>query len=427
MTGGPAGLPWPEGDPGAVRGAGRRLESLAGEVEGAAGRIVATADVGGWEGPAAVVYRAAAGAQVAALRAGTGPVSAAASQLTSLATALDDARDEIRRLADKVRDAEDAAQRAQDAVTTARAAEPTDPLLGSTLGTFPSPEVAAAMGAASRAADRAAQVRADAEAKAQTLVDRVERLDRATASVVDAATAAAPAGGAAPTSAAAPPAVRRFAPTMLFSPEEEYLPADLDADWREYLRTGDLPDDLGGIGPGAPLYYNYDRDARRIDYLHWRRYNDFRNMGLPGGVHYSDLEGIHVQLGRDGQPLRVAYRQHDGPPCTLEWPDVLKDGGRPIVYPALGSGAGYPRPGSYDEVPGPFDDLAGGKPGGGDVRVDGRTDLRDLRGKPYSGEEPGEQPRLAPDGFDGPQRPFDQLPDGPIEPNPCPEPNGVVE
>jgi hypothetical protein len=171
------------------------------------------------------------------------------------------------------------------------------------------------MGAASRAVDHAAAVRADAEAKAQTLVDKVERLDQATASVVDVATAAAPAGGAAPASVGAPSAVRRFAPTMLFSPEERSLPADLDADWREYLRTGALPDDLSGIGPGTPLYYNYnyDRDARRIDYLHWRRHNDFRNMGLPGGVHYSDLEGIHVQLGRDGQPLRVAYRQHDGP------------------------------------------------------------------------------------------------------------------
>ncbi len=439
---GPAGLPWPEGDPGQVRSAARRLKGLAGRVAGAASDAARAAEVSGWEGPTRVLYQAAVAGQARPLASSAGPLGSAAGKLSSLAGTLSDAQAEIRRLAIRLTELEDAATKATTALQTAQATDarkaaaenPLAPAIGPAITAFPSSAVQAAMATAQQANARAAAFRTKAEARAKELCDDVEQADRSAASAVDGAAAAAPAGGATPSAPGVPGPVQRFAPFFMFAPGERYLPADLADDYRRYISQGGFPPDLAGMGDGAPIFYRYDRDNRRIDYWVWRRYNDFRNLGLSKSAnpfaaifaekateHFGDLEGVSVQLGRDGQPTRMGFRQHDGPMCSVPWPDVEKRDGRPAVHEALGSGASYPRRGSYDDVPGPLNDLAGAKPGESETSVDAGRDLRDLMDQPFSiGPD-----RLGPSEH-SPKRPFEQDLDTPVPVVPCPAPDDDV-
>jgi hypothetical protein len=168
--------------------------------------------------------------------------------------------------------------------------------------------------------------------------------------------------------------------TGLFHPKERYLAADPRVDLRNIQRRivvgpagvidgMDYPDDpryLSGQGAGAPIFYIYQPPRKgvkgSIEYWIYRRHNDFRNMGLPGGVHHGDWERMSVLLDERSQPERVGY-DHHGKGCSVPWDDARKLGGHPVGYSALGSGASYHKPGSYDDPAGPFNDLAGGKPG----------------------------------------------------------------
>jgi hypothetical protein len=429
---GPAGLPWPEGDPGSLHGAARKLASLGHAVHAAGAAVRAKAHVDQWRGITAALVTPLVETAGRQLSHGAGPLGTAAAAANRLAGTLHDAQEEIRRLARQVEAAETAARQARAAADRA-ATQHANPLAPPALGS-PSalpfgldPQAIAAASHARDAEQHAADVRTKATKRAQDLCDEVERADESAAAAIDAAGAVAPAGGAAaPRPGGLPPGVvRRYAPIVFFHPDERYLPADATSDWRRYVRDGQYPPldpkFLRGMGQGAPIYYFYDRQHHRIDYWYWRRWNDFRNLDLPiGGVHAGDWEGMSVQLDSHGHPTHTGYREH-GPICAVPWDDTHKVDGHPAGWPALGSAATYPRPGSYDEPAGPWNDLAGGKPGQRNQRVDTETDLRPILDQPWADWHD----RFGPDGG-SPENPIDQQPSGPWWNTPCPEPADTV-
>ncbi|HEX7132693.1 MAG TPA: hypothetical protein VF228_08960 [Iamia sp.] len=443
MTTGPEGLPWPDGNPGAIEGAAGRLRSMAGQVGRIAGRTTELADVGGWTGPASTVYSAAMTAHAVTLARGAGPLGTAAARLRALGDELGDAQREIRRLATEVRQAEDAAERACTAAATARAdwqaGEQPDPFVPvpASLGGLPPASVVQADGAATRATDHAAEVRRRATARARALCDQVEAADRTAAAALDAAAGAAPGGAGAPgvpggpgPSDGVPGVVARYAPVFLFHPEEKYLPADATEDWLRYLSRGEPlpvwdPEWAAGQGQGAPIYFHYDRETGRIDYWFWRRFNDFRNQGIQ--THPGDWEGVSVRIGPDGRPTHVGYRQH-GPISAQPYDDARTTAdGRPLAWPALGSAASYHEPGSYDEAAGPLNDLAGGKPGERPKVVDGGMDLQEIERQPWAGEDDrfGDTPGWWPLGG-SPTNPLSQEPGDRWWETPVHEPDDTV-
>ena len=114
------GLPWPEGEPGALRGAATRLRGVAGGFEGA-GSTLQGATASGWSGLAQTSYTgtlARAGDAVGHLQ---GSSDTAAATLTELAGVIDDAQDRVRRAADRLREARRAAAAARAAAEDARA------------------------------------------------------------------------------------------------------------------------------------------------------------------------------------------------------------------------------------------------------------------------------------------------------------------
>ncbi len=393
-----AGLPYPDGDPGGLESAAGRLRALAAAVTGDARDAAAAAKPAGWVGPAAAAFAFVATAIAGRLATSAGILGAAAGPVRDLATTLDDAQRQIRRWAREIEEAEGEAQRAQNAVQAARAAAAPaltggNPLAASPLDTH----VVAAVQAAARAQGEVDELRTRYRAKAQRLCDEVEDADRsASAAVLDAAEAA-PAGG--PRSPHAPAVARLFAPVFLFHPGELHLPADPRADLRypfRWVSSGGrgvppktidglkVPDDvqfLHGTGAGAPIFYRVRKGAdgsKVIEYWVYRRHNDFRHKGLPKGVHRGDWEAVSVKLDRAGRPKRVAYSQHEAG-CSQPYEQAEKRRGHPVAFSAKGSGANYPVAGAYDEVPGPYDDLASGQ-GKGDKIVHAGDNLVDYDG-----------------------------------------------
>ncbi len=438
---GPEGLPWPEGDPGQVEEAAGRLRATATGVGNVAGHARELSHIESWTGPASATYHGAMGTHAAALEAGTGPIEAAVGPVRRLGEELGDAQREIRQMAREVREAEDAAGVARTRATTARtgweADHPPSPLAPQAppLGGMVPLSLLDAERDAVRLESEAAEVRRRAEQRAERLCDQVARADRRASGALDAAAGAAPGhsaspgapGGGGPTGA--PAVVARYAPVFMFHPDEQYLPADATEDWLTYLSQGKElpigdPDWVGGEGQGAPVYYHYDRDSGRIDYWFWRRYNDFRNKGIQ--VHPGDWEGVSVQLGSDGRPSHVGYRQH-GPISALPWDEARRVDGRPAVWPALGSAASYPKPGSYDEAEGPLNDLAGGKPGETNIEVDAGLNLQDADAQPWADEDQrfGSTPGWWPLGG-SPTNPNDQSPEGRWQDHRPPEPADSV-
>jgi len=143
---------------------------------------------------------------------------------------------------------------------------------------------------------------------------------------------------------------------------------------------------LAGIGAGAPIYYRVRHTpggGSVIEYWVYHQNNDFRNKQLPKGVHRGDWEAVAVRVDANGKPERVGYSQHDGG-CSLPYDAATKRRGHPTAFEALGSGASYPRAGAYDEVPGPFDDLASGQ-GTGKRIVHASDNLVDYDASPLAG------------------------------------------
>ncbi len=102
--------------------------------------------------------------------------------------------------------------------------------------------------------------------------------------------------------------------------------------WKQYARV---------LKEAGPLFHPtvYGRDVQTpeghaLQYWYLYMYNDFWNN------HECDWEMATIVLGPDETPETVAYSQHIGG-SHRKWADVKKAGGRPVLYVAKGSHAGY--------------------------------------------------------------------------------------
>jgi uncharacterized protein YukE len=201
-----AGLPWPEGDPGALAGAATALGSGADALRSTAGDLQARAGAAAdWQGQAAAAFRSAIGEEHAAMTRGVAALEQAAAALKRLSTTVREAQELVERLAAEVVEAEEEAERAAARAALASAASMAASAAVSLIGD-PSPALQAAAAdaaddatvagsAASDAAARAREVRERNTRLAEDACDRVLHEDRATAGALDRATAAAPLAG----------------------------------------------------------------------------------------------------------------------------------------------------------------------------------------------------------------------------------------
>ncbi len=132
----------------------------------------------------------------------------------------------------------------------------------------------------------------------------------------------------------------------------------------EPARAGDYLDASGGahaddaqaIRSRVPAYADvvYGRGRHDRDGSVWLQYWFFyycEDKGLLGlEQREGDWEMVQLRLGADGEPEAATFAQHSGGE-RLRWDQVelaLTDEGQaPVVYPARGSHASRPRPGSY--------------------------------------------------------------------------------
>jgi hypothetical protein len=364
------GLPWPQGEPGALSDAAGQLTAVAGRLSAAAGPLGGGAQVDQWHGTAAVAYSTLVQSQVSGLRGSAEVFGSAASALRALAQVYTDAQDQIRAEARKVRAAREAAERMQAmAHRAAGRAESTPDSAGADAAFL---HLSAAAG---RAQAEYEDVRRAAEAKARQLVGDAEAADAATAAEVGEAKVAASAGpGGLP---AAPGKVHidpvalawRYAPHLRLHPDEKNLPADLRTALREgtlTYRDGrwfvDLPDgSRHGTGTSAPVDFSVaERDGKR--YLVYRVFYGY-NDKTAFGDHEGDLELFSVELDDHNRPAAALFYGH-GKPHRVPWDEVERDGGHPVSYVASGSHASYPHAGHYPIAKGTStDEAAGGGPG----------------------------------------------------------------
>ena len=136
----------------------------------------------------------------------------------------------------------------------------------------------------------------------------------------------------------------------LSRPGDDSAPRSLPPDEGFYL---DLPDSLyAGSVPDVddqvhePASYSF-RSGEFITY--WFMYA--WNPGSPGlgGLgalvdrHEGEWERVTVRLHPDGTPYRVDYYAHEcSSPQEVDWADVPRVDGHPVVYSALGAHASYP-------------------------------------------------------------------------------------
>lgn len=240
-----AGLPWPEGDPGSLSSAASTVGSGADSLRTAATRLKGEAGAAaGWQGEAAIAFRAAVAQDHALMVKGAGALEQAAASLKRLSTTLSDAQELVRELARELTEAEEAADyaaaRAAIARMSALAAGAELALAGPDPGAAlrnaaadASDDAAAAETAAGDARAHAEAVRARNTRRAQDAVDDVLRDDRATAAALEAAASAAPLAGV---PVGAPTPATGFAQVALAGLSIEQ--------WREiaYWRAGIDPD-----------------------------------------------------------------------------------------------------------------------------------------------------------------------------------------
>jgi uncharacterized protein YukE len=251
-----AGLPWPEGYPGALADASRSAASGADVLRNSAARLQSAArGAAGWEGQGAVAFRTAAGEEHAAMSRGADGLEQAASALKTLSTTLSEAQQQVQRLADEVVTAEEEAERASARAAGAQLVAAATGVAVSLAGDDPSPslvsaaddaadDAAAASTLAGNAAAHAQQVRERNTRLAQDACDEVLRVDRTTAAAVDHAAAVAPLSGI---PAGSPTPANKFAQTVL---------SGLTIDqWRAiaYWRAGI---DASSWNPDAGLFAN---------------------------------------------------------------------------------------------------------------------------------------------------------------------------
>jgi uncharacterized protein YukE len=251
-----AGLPWPEGDPGALAGAASALGSGANTLRSVGSRLEAeAAGAADWQGQAAAAFRSAVGEEQAAMARGGAALEQAAGAVKRLATTLREAQELVERLAAEVVEAEEEAEQAAARAAVASAAAIAAGAAAALPFGEPSPglqaaadratdDAAVAESAASDAAARAREVRERNTRLAEDACDRVLSEDRATAGALDAAAAAAPFAGV---PFGAPTPATRFGTVAL---------RDLTIDqWRRiaYWRAGI---DGDSWDPSAGLYAN---------------------------------------------------------------------------------------------------------------------------------------------------------------------------
>lgn len=189
------GLPWPEGDPAALRAVASASGAVADQLAAQNSRLVASASgTGEWSGVAHDSYGSAVLGAQSQLEEGVDAFQSAAVALDELALVVEQEQERVVQAAARLRDARQAAAaaasaaaRAQDAADSAAqasAASPLDPVSTSaaqSAGTA----AASAQSRASGAAGEAAQVEARCYAEANAAVDAVARADQATAAVLD--------------------------------------------------------------------------------------------------------------------------------------------------------------------------------------------------------------------------------------------------
>jgi hypothetical protein len=132
----------------------------------------------------------------------------------------------------------------------------------------------------------------------------------------------------------------------------------------EAAAPGDYLDECGGSHAGdalamrrrdgcADVVYGHARHDREgalwLQYWFFYYYDDKGLLGLE--QHEGDWEMVQLRLGGGGVPEAATFAQHPGAE-RLSWDEVeqadTEDGPVAVVYPARGSHASRPRPGSYE-------------------------------------------------------------------------------
>lgn len=192
-----AGLPWPEGDPGALHAAAKQAGAAGGLLTDLAGSVAAKASaISGWEGDAASAFRTAVSNEQQAVRQPVHALQTAAGALDRLGHVLEAAQTKIVKLAREVTDAEDAASRAEATATLAATASAGASALLDLAGAHPAAALTSAAHDAHGAATAAGRsataaraharaVRVHAERTAGQLCADVRREDAATAGAID--------------------------------------------------------------------------------------------------------------------------------------------------------------------------------------------------------------------------------------------------
>lgn len=196
------GLPWPDGEPGAVRAAARRAGALAAALEGAQSSVAGT-HAAGWSGTAAMAFSGAVQRDAAAVGAAAGAFTEAAAALDQLAEALRHARERVLEAAARLREAREAAAQAEARASDARAAadrahaavlfDPAAPLADPlrTEATLAEDAALQAESAAATARDELARVETWARAQAEDAVSDARAADQRAAGALEGAAAAA--------------------------------------------------------------------------------------------------------------------------------------------------------------------------------------------------------------------------------------------
>ena len=205
------GLPWPEGDPGELKGAAQRAHAAAHALDHVSSSLGSHAHgSSGWRGAAATAFRHTIQAEQQGMQRSAAALGEASSALRRLGEVLGDGQDEVRRLAEQVRAAE-----AATAIADVHAAVAVTKDIGVSLLTGADPafretrheaDHAAdhARAAAARAHAHAAEIRSRATRRAQHICDHLVSVDVATARAVDHAASLAPMGGRSRSPAATP-------------------------------------------------------------------------------------------------------------------------------------------------------------------------------------------------------------------------------
>jgi hypothetical protein len=116
-----AGITVPEGEPGGLRAAARQFNSLAIEVDGAAGRVQALpGQMASWSGPASARFAGACEDHAAAAGAGVSALTTAGQVAARYAQALDEAQDDARAAIEDAREATRRIRALEQAIVDAR-------------------------------------------------------------------------------------------------------------------------------------------------------------------------------------------------------------------------------------------------------------------------------------------------------------------